>query len=259
MLHLYLDFEKPIADLEARLEELRVDRHPDHKKVAEIAKVEKKLDQARAGIYGNLTAWQRTLIARHQHRPYFLDYTTLILTDFMELHGDRLYGDDPAIVAGLATLEGRSVVAMGHQKGRNVKENMYRNFGMPNPEGYRKALRVMRLAEKFGKPVLTFIDTPGAYPGLGAEERGQAEAIARAIYEMARLRVPTVSVVIGEGGAAAPWPSAWPTGSSCSRTRSTRSSRPRRARPSCGGTTRARYPTRRPPCDSTPPMPWRSA
>ncbi len=200
MLQLYLDFEKPIADLEARLEELRVDRHPDHKKVAEIAKVEKKLDQARASIYGNLTAWQRTLIARHQHRPYFLDYTALILTDFMELHGDRLYGDDPAIVAGLATLEGRSVVAMGHQKGRNVKENMYRNFGMPNPEGYRKALRVMRLAEKFGKPVLTFIDTPGAYPGLGAEERGQAEAIARCIYEMARLRVPTVSVVIGEGG-----------------------------------------------------------
>jgi acetyl-CoA carboxylase carboxyl transferase subunit alpha len=200
MLHLHLDFEKPIADLEARLEELRAARPVDPRKTAEISKVEKKLALAKTEIYGNLTAWQRTQIARHQHRPYFLDHVPLILDDFLELHGDRLYGDDPAIVAGIATLEGRSVVAIGHQKGRNVKENMYRNFGMPNPEGYRKAMRVMRLAEKFGKPVLTFIDTPGAFPGLGAEERGQAEAIARGIYEMARLRVPTVAVVIGEGG-----------------------------------------------------------
>ncbi len=201
MLIQYLEFEKPIVELEQRIEALRregVDGNP--RKLAELARLERKLVLVREEIYRNLTPWHRTLIARHAHRPYFLDLMSLLMSDFIEIHGDRLFRDDPALVAGLAVFEGRAVVALGHQKGRNVKENLTRNFGMPHPEGYRKALRAMKLAEKFHKPVLTFIDTPGAYPGLGAEERGQAEAIARNIYEMSRLCTPVVTVVIGEGG-----------------------------------------------------------
>jgi acetyl-CoA carboxylase carboxyl transferase subunit alpha len=196
----YLDFEKPILDLEARIDELKREGSVEEKKQAELARLEKRLARLKEEIYRNLTPWQRTLIARHPNRPYFLDLMGLLMSDFLEIHGDRLYGDDQALVAGLALFEGRGVVALGHQKGRNVKENVVRHFGMPQPEGYRKALRAMKLAEKFRKPLFTFIDTSGAYPGIGAEERGQAEAIARSIYEMSRLRTPIVTVVIGEGG-----------------------------------------------------------
>jgi acetyl-CoA carboxylase carboxyl transferase subunit alpha len=200
MLIQYLDFEKPILELETKISELRRDGIQTEARRAELARLEKKLQKLKEEIYGGLSPWQRTLIARHPNRPYFLDVMELLMDDFMEIHGDRVFGDDPALVTGMAVFENRGVVALGHQKGRNVKENVVRNFGMPHPEGYRKALRAMKLAEKFGKPVLTFIDTPGAFPGLAAEERGQSEAIARAIYEMSRLRTPTVAVVIGEGG-----------------------------------------------------------
>jgi len=165
-----------------------------------VAKLRRKIRRLRHDIFAKLTPWQRTQIARHPARPYFLDFAKLMFEDTIEIHGDRTYADDQSIVTLLARFEGRSVVAIGHQKGRNVKENILRNFGMPNPEGYRKALRAMRLAEKFGKPVLTFIDTPGAYPGIGAEERGQSEAIARNIQDMSQLRIPVVCTVIGEGG-----------------------------------------------------------
>ncbi len=196
-----LDFEKPIAELERQIDELKrlaSERELDVKR--EIAPLEEKLAQLRAEIYRGLTPYQRVQVARHPRRPYTLDYLHSVFSDFVELHGDRLFRDDPAIVGGLARLDGQSVVVIGQQKGRDTKDNLRRNFGMPHPEGYRKALRLMKLAERFGLPVVTLIDTPGAFPGLGAEERGQAEAIARNIEEMAVLRTPIVAVIIGEGG-----------------------------------------------------------
>lgn len=195
-----LDFEKPVLKLEAKLEELRLQGTEEKSQREAVRKLKKKLQRLRHETFTKLTPWQRTLLARHPDRPYFLDLAELMFEEATEIHGDRAYRDDPSIVALLARFEGRSVVAVGQQKGRNVKDNIRRNFGMPHPEGYRKALRAMKIAEKFGKPVITFIDTPGAYPGIGAEERGQSEAIARNIYEMSRLQVPIVSTVIGEGG-----------------------------------------------------------
>jgi acetyl-CoA carboxylase carboxyl transferase subunit alpha len=196
-----LEFEKPIAELERQIEELRRlagQRSLDVQR--EIAPLEERLAELRAEIYRSLTPFQRVQVARHPRRPYALDYINTVFSDFIELHGDRLYRDDPAIVGGTARLGGRSLVVIGQQKGRDTKENLKRNFGMPHPEGYRKALRLMRLAERFRLPVVTLIDTPGAYPGLGAEERGQAEAIARNLEEMATLRTPILACVIGEGG-----------------------------------------------------------
>lgn len=195
-----LDFEKPIVKLENKIEEMKqVSNSSDIDLSKEIEKLQAKLNKQIEKIHNNLTTWQRVQLARHPQRPYFLDYIKEIANEFIELHGDRHFGDDKAIIAGLATIEGEKIILIGQQKGRNTKENIYRNFGMPNPEGYRKALRIMKLAEKFNRPVVTFIDTPGAYPGLGAEERGQAEAIAKNLFEMARLRVPLVNIVIGEG------------------------------------------------------------
>lgn len=196
----YLDFEKPVLELEAQLEQLQLRARRDEASREAMRKVRKKLQKLRRDTFDSLTPWQRTLLARHPARPYFLDLAEQMFEQVTEIHGDRAFRDDPAIVTFLATFEGQSVVAVGQQKGRNVKDNLHRNFGMPHPEGYRKALRAMKLAEKFGKPVLTFIDTPGAYPGVGAEERGQSEAIARNLYEMVQLRVPVVTTVIGEGG-----------------------------------------------------------
>jgi acetyl-CoA carboxylase carboxyl transferase subunit alpha len=195
-----LDFEKPLLEAEANLETLFADAHGRFVSLEEVAKLRRKIRRQRHDIFAKLTPWQRTQIARHPARPYFLDFAKLMFEDVTEIHGDRTFADDQSIVTLLARLEGRSVVAIGHQKGRNVKENILRNFGMPHPEGYRKALRAMKLAEKFGKPVLTFIDTPGAYPGIGAEERGQSEAIARNIQDMSQLTVPVICTVIGEGG-----------------------------------------------------------
>ena len=198
---LALDFEKPIAELERQIEDLKRLASQRSLDVArEIAPLEAKLAELRTEIYRNLTPYQRVQVARHPRRPYALDYINALVTDFVELHGDRLYRDDPAIVGGLGRLAGRSVVVIGQQKGRDIKENLKRNFGMPHPEGYRKALRLMRLAERFRLPVVTLIDTPGAHPGLGAEERGQAEAIARNIEEMAVLKTPIVVAIVGEGG-----------------------------------------------------------
>lgn len=197
----FLDFEQPIAELEAKIEELRlVGSDAEINIQDEIATLEKKSGELTASIFSNLNPWQISQIARHPLRPYFLDYVKRIVDDFEELHGDRAYADDPAIIAGLGRIDGRAVVIIGHQKGRDTKEKLYRNFGMPRPEGYRKALRVMQLAERFGLPIFTFIDTPGAYPGVGAEERGQSEAIARNLREMARFNVPIICTVIGEGG-----------------------------------------------------------
>ena len=197
----YLEFEKPLRDIEERIEKLTAaGAAPKSSAQEEIRKLRAKLAQTEHELYQNLTPWQRTQVARHPQRPSTLDYITQFCQDFVELHGDRLYGDDRAIIGGFARFEGRSVLVIGHQKGKTLKERMQRNFGMPNPEGYRKALRLMRLAEKFNRPILTFIDTPGAYPGIGAEERGQAEAIARNLLVMAQLKVPIVSVIIGEGG-----------------------------------------------------------
>jgi acetyl-CoA carboxylase carboxyl transferase subunit alpha len=193
-----LEFEGPLLELEARLADLRSRDDPRHRD--EIARLEERLRRLQAKIYGGLTAWQRTQLGRHPRRPHALDFFRLLFEDFIELHGDRLFGDDPAVVGGLARFEGRSVVAIGHQKGRDTREKIVRNFGMPHPEGYRKAWRLMQLAEKFGKPIITLIDTPGAYPGIGAEERGQAEAIARNLHGMTTLRTPMVAVVTGEGG-----------------------------------------------------------
>ena len=193
-----LDFEQPLLDLEGRIAVLRAADEPQHQD--EIAKLEERLARQRQKIYAGLTAWQRTLLARHPKRPHTRDFIRLLCDDFVEIHGDRVYGDDAAVVGGLAVFEGRGVVMIGHQKGRDTREKIARNFGMPHPEGYRKALRLMRLAEKFRKPVVTFIDTPGAYPGTAAEERGQAEAIARNLHAMAGLATPIVSVVTGEGG-----------------------------------------------------------
>jgi len=198
---LALDFEKPIAELERQIEDLKRLASQRSLDVArEIAPLEAKLAELRSEIYRNLTPYQRVQVARHPRRPYALDYINGLFADFVELHGDRLYRDDPAIVGGLGRLNGRSVVVIGQQKGRDIKENLKRNFGMPHPEGYRKALRLMRLAERFHLPVVTLIDTPGAHPGLGAEERGQAEAIARNIEDMAALKTPIVVAIVGEGG-----------------------------------------------------------
>lgn len=197
----YLDFEKPLQELELKIEELRVfsdGRDIDLSK--ELAELEKKAEKLKKQIYSNLTPWQKTLLARHPERPYTLDYIPLIAKDFIELHGDRLYGDDPAIVGGPCFIGERPVMVIGHQKGRGTKERIYRNFGQPHPEGYRKAVRLMKLSERFKMPVVTFVDTPGAYPGIGAEERGQAEAIAMSLMVMSRLEVPIVSIVLGEGG-----------------------------------------------------------
>jgi acetyl-CoA carboxylase carboxyl transferase subunit alpha len=194
-----LDFEQPLLELELRLATLRSDEDPRRVR-DEIARLEERLARLRQRTFASLTSWQRTQLARHPRRPHTRDLVKLLLDDFLELHGDRVYGDDPALVGGLGRLEGRSVVVLGHQKGRDTREKLARNFGMPHPEGYRKARRLMELAEKFGKPIVTLIDTPGAYPGIGAEERGQAEAIARNLHAMASLRVPVIAVVTGEGG-----------------------------------------------------------
>jgi acetyl-CoA carboxylase carboxyl transferase subunit alpha len=194
-----LEFEKPLLELENRIAELRASEDSLAAR-DEIAKLEERLARQQQRIYAGLTAWQRTQIARHPKRPHTLDLVNLLLEDWVELHGDRVFGDDKAIVGGLATFDGEPVVVIGHQKGRDTRENIARNFGMPHPEGYRKALRLMQLAGKFGKPIITLIDTPGAYPGLAAEERGQAEAIARNLREMAGLPTPIVCVVTGEGG-----------------------------------------------------------
>ncbi|HEX9179126.1 MAG TPA: acetyl-CoA carboxylase carboxyltransferase subunit alpha [Burkholderiales bacterium] len=197
----FLDFEQPIAELEGKIEELRFVQDDSAVDISEeIGRLQKKSQTLTKDIYAKLTSWQISQVARHPQRPYTLDYIQGLFTDFEELHGDRAFSDDPAIVGGLARFDGRSVMVIGHQKGRDTKEKIYRNFGMPRPEGYRKALRLMHLAEKFGIPVLTFIDTPGAYPGIGAEERGQSEAIGRNIFELARLKVPVVCTIIGEGG-----------------------------------------------------------
>ena len=194
-----LDFEQPLYELETRIAELAArDETPALRD--EISRLEDRLTRLRQKTFAALTPWQRTQLARHVRRPHTRDLCRLLFDDFLELHGDRVYGDDPAVVGGLARFEGRSVVVVGHQKGRETREKIARNFGMPHPEGYRKALRLMQLGEKFAKPVLTLIDTPGAYPGIGAEERGQAEAIARNLREMTELRVPIVAVVTGEGG-----------------------------------------------------------
>jgi len=194
-----LDFERPLLELEHRITELRASG--DSKTTLdEVGKLQERLLRQQRKVYGGLTPWQRAQIARHPKRPHTLDLFRLLLEDFVELHGDRVFGDDKAIVGGLARFDGEPVVVMGHQKGRDTRENIARNFGMPHPEGYRKALRLMELAAKFGKPILTFIDTPGAYPGLGAEERGQGEAIARNLREMAGFGTPIVCVVTGEGG-----------------------------------------------------------
>jgi len=198
MAKLTLEFEKPVIELEQKIEEMR--KYADNLDIAdEISTLEKKVDQLRDSIFSSLTRWQRVQLARHPDRPYTLDYIHLMTEDFVELHGDRLFADDKAIVGGFARLDNQPVVIIGHQKGRDTKSNVFRNFGMPNPEGYRKALRLMHLAAKFKRPVITLLDTPGAYPGLGAEERGQAEAIARNLFEMSHLPVPIVVVIIGEG------------------------------------------------------------
>ena len=197
----YLDFEQPIADLEAKIQELRHASHGPAVNIdAEIHALQDKLRQRTAHIFRDLSPWQVSQLARHPARPYTNDYLRVMCEEFQELAGDRAYADDPAIVGGLARIDGRPVVVMGHQKGRDTTAKIRRNFGMPRPEGYRKALRLMKLAERFGLPILTFIDTPGAYPGVGAEERGQSEAIARNLMEMAGLRVPILCTVIGEGG-----------------------------------------------------------
>ena len=197
----FLDFEQPIAELEARIDELRYVDDDDKLNIGEeIDRLRKKSESLTRSIFSNLSAWQVAQLARHPQRPYTLDYIELCCTDFQELHGDRMYSDDAAIVGGLARLEGRPVMIIGHQKGREAKERVVRNFGSARPEGYRKALRLLRMAEKFLLPVITLIDTAGAYPGVGAEERGQSEAIARNLYAMSGLRTPIVTVVTGEGG-----------------------------------------------------------
>jgi acetyl-CoA carboxylase carboxyl transferase subunit alpha len=197
----FLDFEQPIAELEAKIEELRYVGDDTEINISdEIGRLQDKCKSLTESIFNKLTPWQTSKLARHPQRPYSFDYIDRVFTDFQQLHGDRAYGDDKAIVGGIARLEGRPVMIIGHQKGRDTKEKIKRNFGMPRPEGYRKALRLMKMAERFKMPVLTFIDTPGAYPGIGAEERGQSEAIARNLFEMASLKTPIVCTVIGEGG-----------------------------------------------------------
>lgn len=195
-----LEFEKPIVELEQKIEEMRGLASSGQMDIDdEIQRLQEKLDKMYTKIYSGLSRWQRVQLARHPDRPYTKDYIHHITEDFLELHGDRLYADDKSIIAGIGKIENQQVAIIGHQKGRNTKQNVYYNFGMPNPEGYRKALRVMKLAEKFKRPIITLIDTPGAYPGIGAEERGQAEAIARNLFEMSHLKVPILIIVIGEG------------------------------------------------------------
>src|SRR5919202_5235538 len=197
----FLSFEQPIAELDSKIEELRFVQDDSAVYISEeIDRLSKKSQQLTKDIYSKLTSWQVSQIARHPQRPYTMDYVNEIFTDFHELHGDRTFADDLSIVGGLARFNGEACMVIGHQKGRDTKEKILRNFGMPKPEGYRKALRLMKLAEKFGRPVFTFIDTPGAYPGIDAEERGQAEAIAYNLREMAKLQVPVIVTVIGEGG-----------------------------------------------------------
>lgn len=197
----FLDYEQPIAELEAKIEELRyMGNDGDLDITEEVQKLKGKSEELTRSIFSSLTPWQITQMARHPQRPYTLDYIKLIITDFEELHGDRMYADDKALIGGIGRLNGRPVMVLGHQKGRDTAQKVARNFGMPRPEGYRKALRLMKMAERFGLPIVTFIDTPGAYPGIGAEERGQSEAIARNLFEMAQLKTPIISTVIGEGG-----------------------------------------------------------
>lgn len=196
----YLEFEKPIEEIEKKIEEMVA--HAESENIdmsAEITALRERVANLEDEIYSNLTRWQKVQIARHQQRPYTMDYIDMMLTDFIELHGDRQYRDDPAIIGGLARIDGRPIMLIGQQKGRNVKENLHRNFGMPYPEGYRKAMRLMKMAAKFGRPVVCLIDTPGAHPGLGSEERSVSEAIGRNLFEMAKLPVPIVVVIIGEG------------------------------------------------------------
>lgn len=197
-----LDFEAPIAELATKIDELKriAGTPPDEEILEKVEKLDQDMQASIQRIYGSLNYWQTTQVARHPQRPLFLDYVTNIFTDFIELHGDRSFADDGSTVCGTAKLDGKSVILVGQQKGRSMEENIKRNFGMPNPEAYRKAMRLMKMAEKFGKPIITFIDTPGAYPGMGGEERGQAEAIARNLMEMSVLRVPVIACVIGEGG-----------------------------------------------------------
>ena len=198
----YLEFEKPVETLEAKILSLKA-AHDDHPTIdinKELISLQEKLEAMQHQIFDNLTAWQISQVSRHPQRPYTQDYIQAIFKNFKELHGDRAFSDDPAIIGGLAEFEGHSVMVIGHQKGRDIKERQHRNFGMPRPEGYRKALRLFKLAEKFSLPIVTLIDTPGAYPGIGAEERGQSEAIARNLYVMTELKVPIISIVIGEGG-----------------------------------------------------------
>ncbi|WP_333878426.1 acetyl-CoA carboxylase carboxyl transferase subunit alpha [Methylobacter sp.] len=197
----FLDFEQPIAELEAKIEELRNVEFDNNINISDaIKQLEDRSQALTESIFTNLSDWQISQLSRHPGRPYTLDYVEHIFTDFHELHGDRAYADDPAVICGLARLEGQPVMVIGHQKGRDTKEKIYRNFGMPRPEGYRKALRMMKMAERFKMPVICLIDTPGAYPGIGAEERGQSEAIARNLFEMARLKTPIICTIIGEGG-----------------------------------------------------------
>jgi len=197
----YLDFEQPIAELESKIEDLKQVQDGSSVDInEEINQLQAKTSELLTEIYGNLNAWQISQVARHPQRPYTIDYIQALFTDFEELHGDRAYADDPAIVGGIARFDGKPVMVIGHQKGRDVKERQLRNFGMPRPEGYRKALRLYRMAEKFGLPIITLINTPGAYPGIGDEERGQSEAIARNLYVMSELKTPIIGVIIGEGG-----------------------------------------------------------
>lgn len=201
LLGFVLDFERPIVELEKKIEELRLLTDTEHLEVTdEIKKLEKRAEYLRSNIYSKLNRWQRVQLARHPDRPYTLDYVNYLVTDFVELHGDRFFGDDLAIVTGIGKFREQSVIIVGHQKGRTTKEKIRRNFGMPHPEGYRKALRVMKLGAKFGIPIVTLVDTPGAYPGIGAEERGQAEAIAKNIKEIASLPTPILTIITGEGG-----------------------------------------------------------
>jgi acetyl-CoA carboxylase carboxyl transferase subunit alpha len=198
MAKMTLEFEKPIVELEQKMDEMR--KYAGNPDIAEeIIKIEQRVNQLQQTVYAGLTRWQKVQLARHPDRPYTLDFIAMMMKDFVELHGDRTFRDDHAIVGGFARLDDKPVMVIGHQKGRDTKSNVFRNFGMPNPEGYRKALRLMKLAEKFHRPVITLLDTPGAYPGLEAEERGQAEAIARNLFEMARLKVPIIVTIIGEG------------------------------------------------------------
>ncbi|MEE9325902.1 MAG: acetyl-CoA carboxylase carboxyl transferase subunit alpha [Cocleimonas sp.] len=196
----FLDFEQPIAELEAKIDELRYVSSADVNLGDEVERLESKVESLTKSIFSKLDSKQIGQLARHPRRPYSFDVIDRVFTDFQQLHGDRAYGDDKAIIGGIARFDGNPIMVIGHQKGRDTKENIKRNFGMPRPEGYRKALRLMKLAEKFHLPVLTFVDTPGAYPGIGAEERGQSEAIARNLYEMAKLRTPIIATIMGEGG-----------------------------------------------------------